>query len=188
MTASDPFALPDDLPVPEDDGACQHLEGARLPSVSLASTTGGPVDLSKIAGTIVVYCYPRTGRPGEALPEGWDDIPGARGCTPQACAFRDHYQKIRSHAAEVFGLSAQGTDYQKEMVSRLHVPFPVLSDENLTFASALRLPTLTVEAMTLIKRLTLIATDGTIEKIFYPVFPPHKNPDDVMAWLQASGG
>ncbi len=187
MSASDLFELPEDLPVPEDDGACRHLEGARLPSVTLPSTTGGAVDLSKIAGTIVVYCYPRSGRPGEALPEGWDDIPGARGCTPQACAFRDHYQEIRAHVAEVFGLSTQGTDYQKEMVSRLHVPFPVLSDENLAFASALRLPTLTVEAMTLIKRLTLIATDGTIEKVFYPVFPPHKSPDDVIAWLQESG-
>ena len=187
MPASDPFELPEDLPVPEDDGAGRHLEGTRLPSVSLPSTTEGTVDLSKIAGTIVVYCYPRTGRPGEALPEGWDDIPGARGCTPQACAFRDHYQEIRAHAAAVFGLSTQGTDYQTEMVSRLHVPFPVLSDEDLAFASALRLPTLTVEAMTLIKRLTLIATDGTIEKVFYPVFPPHKNPDDVIAWLQASG-
>jgi peroxiredoxin len=187
MPASDPFELPEDLPVPEDDGAGRHLEGARLPSVSLPSTTGGPVDLSKIAGTIVVYCYPRTGRPGQALPVGWDEIPGARGCTPQACAFRDYYQEIRVHAAEVFGLSTQSTDYQKEMVSRLHVPFPVLSDENLAFASALRLPTLTVEAMTLIKRLTLIATDGTIEKVFYPVFPPHKNPDDVIAWLQANG-
>ena len=187
MSKIDPFELPEDLPVPEDDGACRHLKGARLPSESLPSTTGGAVDLSKIAGTIVVYCYPRTGRPGQALPEGWDDIPGARGCTPQACAFRDHYQEIRAHAAEVFGLSTQGTDYQKEMVSRLHVPFPVLSDENLTFAGDLRLPTLTVEAMTLIKRLTLIATDGTIEKVFYPVFPPHKSPDDVIGWLQGSG-
>ncbi len=188
MSKIDPFALPDDLPVPEDDGACRHLEGTRLPSVSLPSTTGGAVDLSKFAGTIVVYCYPRTGRPGEALPEGWDEIPGARGCTPQACAFRDHYQEIRVHAAEVFGLSTQDTDYQKEMVSRLHVPFAVLSDESLAFASALRLPTLNVEAMTLIKRLTLIATGGTIEKVFYPVFPPHKHPGDVVAWLQASGG
>lgn len=184
MTATDPFALPEDLPVPKDDGACRHLEGTRLPSVSRPATTGGTVDLSKIAGTVVVYCYPRTGRPGEELPNGWDAIPGARGCTPQACAFRDHYQEIRACGAEVFGLSTQSTEYQKELVSRLHVPFAVLSDETLEFAAALRLPTFTVASMTMIKRLTLIATGGVIRKVFYPVFPPHKNPDDVIAWLQ----
>lgn len=187
MSAHNPLELPKDLPVPKDDGACRHLEGARLPSVLLRSTAGGIVDLSKIAGTVVVYCYPRTGQPGEEPPNGWDAIPGARGCTPQACAFRDHYQEIRACGAEVFGLSTQSTEYQKELVSRLHVPFTVLSDETLEFVAALRLPTFTVASMTMIKRLTLIATDGVIRKVFYPVFPPHKNPDDVIAWLQKAG-
>ncbi len=184
MSAHDPFALPKDLPVPKDDGACRHLEGTRLPSVSLRSTTGGTVDLSEIAGTVVIFCYPRTGRPGEATPDGWDAIPGARGCTPQTCAFRDHYLEIRACGAEVFGLSTQSTEYQKELVSRLHVPFAVLSDETLEFAAALRIPIFTVAAMAMIKRLTLIATDGVIRKVFYPVFPPHKDPDDVIAWLR----
>lgn len=184
MSASDPFELPKDLPVPKDDGACRHLEGTRLPSVSLRSTTGGIVDLSTIAGTVVIYCYPRTGRPGEELPDGWDAIPGARGCTPQTCAFRDHYQEIRACGAEVFGLSTQSTEYQKELVSRLHVPFTVLSDETLEFAAALRLPTFTVASMTMIKRLTLISASGVIKRVFYPIFPPHKNAGDVIAWLQ----
>ena len=186
MSTSDYLELPKDLPVPKDDGACRHLEGARLPSVSLRSTTGGTVDLSKISGTVVVYCYPRTGRPGEEPPDGWDAIPGARGCTPQTCAFRDHYQEIRACGAEVFGLSTQNTEYQKELVSRLHVPFPVLSDETLEFAAALRLPTFTVASMIMIMRLTLIATGGVIKKVFYPVFPPHKNAGDVIAWLQGA--
>ncbi len=187
MSGNDPFALPKDLPVPKDDGACRHLQGTRLPSVSLRSTTGGTVDLSEIAGTVVIFCYPRTGRPGQKLPDGWDAIPGARGCTPQTCAFRDQYQEIRACGAEVFGLSTQTTEYQKELVSRLHVPFSVLSDETLEFAAALRLPTFTAAAMEMIKRLTLIATDGVIKKVFYPIFPPHKNAGDVLAWLQAAG-
>ena len=186
MSAHDPFELPKNLPVPKDDGACRHLEGARLPSVSLRSTTGGTVDLSKISGTVVVYCYPRTGRPGEEPPDGWDAIPGARGCTPQTCAFRDHDKEIRACGAEVFGLSTQSTEYQKELVSRLHVPFTVLSDESLEFATALRLPTFTVASMIMIMRLTLIATGGVIKKVFYPVFPPHKNAGDVIAWLQGA--
>ena len=186
MSQSDFFDLPDDLPVPEDDGASQHLAGMRLPSVSLPSTAGGKVDLSEQPGRIVVYCYPMTGRPGVPLPDGWDTIPGARGCTPQACAFRDHYQEIKALGAGVYGLSTQSTDYQKEMAARLHVPFPVLSDEDLAFASALRLPTFSGGSLTLIKRLTLIVNDGAIEKVFYPVFPPHENPDQVISWLQSA--
>ena len=188
MTATDPFALPEGLPVPMDDGACRHLEGTRLPSVPRPSTTGGTVDLSKIAGTVVIYCYPRTGRPGEELPNGWDAIPGARGCTPQACAFRDRWHEIRELGADVYALSTQDTEYQKEMVERLHIPFPVLSDDMLVFTKALRLPTFAVGSMILIKRLTFIAKDGVIEKVFYPVFPPHVNPDDVIAWLKETNG
>ena len=181
--SDDLYTLPDGLPVPVDDGRCNHLPGTRLPAVALTSTGGGTLDLSMIGGTVVVYCYPRTGRPDRALIEGWNDIPGARGCTPQTCSFRDHHREITGLGARVYGLSAQTTEDQKEMVERLHVPFEVLSDTGLAFAKALALPTFTVAGMTLIKRLTLIATAGTIDKVFYPVFPPHRNADDVIAWL-----
>jgi peroxiredoxin len=175
--------LPQDLPVPEDDGACDHLTGADLPSLSLPSTNGDEVDLSARPGTTVVYIYPRTGRPDQELPTGWNQIPGARGCTPQSCAFRDHYQELQALGGEVYGLSTQDTDYQREAVERLHLPFPLLSDEDLRFASSLSLPTFDVDGMTLIKRITLICADGKIAKVFYPVFPPDKNAEDVIAWL-----
>lgn len=175
--------LPENLPVPEDDGACDHLPGLRLPPVLLLSTAGRTVDLSTLPGITVVYCYPRTGRPGEPLPAGWDEIPGARGCTAQSCAFRDHYQELEAVGARVFGLSTQDTEYQREAVERLHLPFELLSDAELRFARALRLPTFEVEGMTLIKRLTLVIEDGQIVKVFYPVFPPQRNPEEVIAWL-----
>lgn len=176
--------FPPDLPVPEDDGACDHLPGASLPSISLAATDGRVVDLSQHEGTAVVYIYPRTGRPDQELPAGWNDIPGARGCTPQSCAFRDHHAELRELGATVYGLSTQDTDYQREAVDRLHLPFALLSDEHLSFTRALKLPTFEVEGMTLIKRITLIARDGRIEKVFYPVFPPDRNAEDVAAWLR----
>jgi peroxiredoxin len=178
------YELPKDLPVPLDDGACNHLPGMRLPSVLLMSTAGRAVELAKISGRTVVYCYPRTGRPDQEPPQGWNEIPGARGCTPQSCAFRDHYQELRALGAEVFGLSTQDTKYQKEAVERLHLPFPLLSDENLIFTKALKLPTFEVESVTLIRRLTLILRDGLVERVFYPVFPPDKNADDVIRWLR----
>lgn len=178
------YELPKDLPIPIDDGACNHLLGMKLPSVPLKSTTGRVVDLAKISGRTVVYCYPRTGRPDKDLPQGWNEIPGARGCTPQSCAFRDHYQELRVLGAEVFGLSTQDSNYQKEAVERLHLPFPLLSDENLIFTKAVNLPTFEVEAMTLIKRLTLIIRNGFVEHVFYPVFPPDKNADEVINWLR----
>lgn len=177
------FELPAGLPVPQDDGACDHLPGMRLPSVPLKSTADRVVDLARLPGRTVVYCYPRTGRPGEELPKGWDEIPGARGCTPQSCAFRDHYQELRALGADVFGLSTQTTAYQREVAERLHLPFELLSDEQFAFTRALRLPTFVVDAMTLIKRLTLVARDGRIEKVFYPVFPPDQNAATVQAWL-----
>jgi peroxiredoxin len=177
------YELPPNLPIPVDDGACDHLPGLRLPSVPLRSTAGQAVDLSRLEGRTVVYCYPRTGRPGQEIPKGWDEIPGARGCTPQSCAFRDHYGELRVLGARVFGLSTQTTDYQREAVERLHLPFELLSDETLAFARALRLPTFEVESMILIKRLTLILLDGRVEKVFYPVFPPDKNAEQVIAWL-----
>lgn len=180
------YELPKNLPVPVDDGACAHLAGIRLPSLPLLSTGGRQVDLSQLAGRTVVYCYPRTGHPDREVPAGWDQIPGARGCTPQSCAFRDHYRELLDlGVGAVFGLSTQDSAYQCEVVERLHLPFQILSDERLDFARALKLPTFTVEGMTLIKRLTLIVRDGVIEKVFYPVFPPDANAREVIFWLQA---
>jgi peroxiredoxin len=176
--------LPPDLPVPEDDGACDHLTGMTVPPIALPATDGTTVDLSELPGTVVVYIYPRTGRPDQPVPTGWDDIPGARGCTPQSCAFRDHHAELQQLDAAVYGLSTQDTEYQREAVERLHLPFSLLSDEQLRFARALNLPTFTVEGMTLIKRLTLIAREGRIVKVFYPVFPPDQNAEDVITWLR----
>ncbi len=178
------YQLPDDLPVPEDDGACGHLPGMTLPSVPLLATDGRQVDLAVLSGRTVVYAYPRTGRPDQPLPEGWDAIPGARGCTPQSCAFRDHHAELRELGADVYGLSTQDTDYQQEAVERLHLPFALLSDNSLALTRALRLPTFEVDGMTLHKRLTLIIHDGAIEHVFYPVFPPDRNAGDVIAWLR----
>ena len=175
--------LPYNLPVPSDDGACDHLPGMRVPSVSLPSTLGRLVDLSSLAGRTVIYCYPRTGRPGEEMPPGWDDIPGARGCTPQSCAFRDQHAELEKLGARVFGLSTQTAEYQREVVERLRLPFELLSDAKLSFASALQLPTFEVEDMVLLKRVTLVLRDGIIEHVFYPVFPPDKSAEQVIAWL-----
>ena len=184
MTRSDNlYELPEKLPVPTDDGACDHLPGLAMPSVSLHSTAGRLVDLSRLTGRTVVYCYPRTGHPDQDPPTGWNEIPGARGCTPQSCAFRDHYRELQALGAQVFGLSTQDTNYQREAVERLHLPFELLSDEDLAFATALRLPTFTVDSIVLIKRLTLIIRDGRIEYVFYPVFPPDKNADEIVSWL-----
>jgi peroxiredoxin len=144
------------------------------------------VDLSSLPGRTVVYCYPRTGKPGQDLPRGWDEIPGARGCTPQSCSFRDHHAELRALGARVFGLSTQSTGYQREAAERLHLPFELLSDEGLAFAKGLDLPTFEVEGMTLIKRLTLIIDNGRIENVFYPVFPPGENAEEVVAWLSGA--
>lgn len=176
--------LPAGLPVPVDDGACDHLRGMAVPPIPLRSTAGRWVRLSELTGRTVVYCYPRTGEPDRDPPPGWNEIPGARGCTPQTCAFRDHHAEIRALGAQVFGLSTQTTRYQAEMVERLHVPFEVLSDADLLMARALRLPTFTVEGMTLIKRLTMFLMDGVIEHVMYPVFPPDRNAEDVLARLR----
>jgi peroxiredoxin len=178
------YELPNNLPVPQDDGACAHLTGVRVPAVLLRSTAGGMVDLSRLSGRTIVYCYPRTGKPDQEMPAGWNDIPGARGCTPQSCAFRDHYRDLRALGiSAVYGLSTQDSDYQREAVNRLELPFELLSDEKLEFASALNLPTFDVEAMTLIKRLSLIVHDGVIEQVFYPVFPPDANAAAIVHWL-----
>lgn len=177
--------LPANLPVPKDDGGARHLQGMALPDLALRSTANHMVNLSKVtAPRVVIYCYPMTGRPGVALPAGWDDIPGARGCTPETCGFRDHHKELQNLKAEVFGLSVQSTDYQQEMVARLEVPFEVLSDERMAFTNALRLPTFVAGGMTLLKRLTIVARNGRIEHVFYPVFPPDTHADQVIAWLK----
>jgi peroxiredoxin len=178
--------LPKNLPVPKDDGGARHLRGMAMPDLDLPSTANRRVNLSKIsAPRIVIYAYPMTGRPGATLPAGWDDIPGARGCTPETCGFRDHHKDLAKLGAEVFGVSTQSTEYQQEMVKRLEVPFEVLSDEQFALTRALRLPTFTVEGMTLMKRLTLIVGDGRIEQVFYPVFPPDTHAERVIAWLKS---
>jgi peroxiredoxin len=174
------------LPVPANDGACDHLTGLPLPALALMSTADAPVVLAQLPGISVIYCYPRTGRPDEQPPDGWELIPGAKGCTAQSCAYRDHYQELRQvGVAQVFGLSTQATPYQQEAVSRLHLPFALLSDAELAFTHALRLPTFDVAGMTLIKRLTLVAVRGVIVKVFYPVFPPDQNATEVLTWLSA---
>ena len=170
-----PYVLPDDLPVPVDDGAADHLEGSEMPALSLPATSGDALDLREAArGTLVLYVYPRTGRPGEPLPEGWNDIPGARGCTPQSCAFRDHFGELRTLGADVLGISAQP------------LPDQILSDPELALADARALPTFEVAGMRLYRRLTVVARAGRIVKAFYPVFPPDRNAADVVAWLQGS--
>jgi peroxiredoxin len=186
--ATDPYMLPPDLPVPLDDGAADHLVGTAIPALALPSTAGRDIDLGLAAaeGTLVVYLYPRTGRPGEPLPTGWNDIPGARGCTPQSCAFRNHHDELRSLGADVLGLSAQTLADQVEFAERVGLTYPILSDPDLQLAEALGLPTFEVAGMHLYRRLTLIAREGRIAKAFYPVFPPDRNAADVLAWLESA--
>ena len=176
--------LPSNLPRPEDDGAANHLVGMRLPSLLLQGTNGKAVDLSKIAGLLVVYGYPMTGQPHVPLPEGWNDIPGARGCTPQTCGYRDHYDVFKDMGVEVFGLSVQSTAYQQEMAARLHLTFQVLSDSRYQFTNALNLPTFDVAGMTLLKRLTLIVKDAVIIAVHYPIFPSDSDASWVLNYLE----
>jgi len=183
------YTVPPDLPVPRDDGACDHLRGIELPSISLRATTGNMVDLStEGAPWVVIYCYPRTGRPDQEPIGGaaaWNAIPGARGCTPQSCAYRDHHAELSVLGARVYGLSTQDSEYQREAVERLHLPFPLLSDERCEFTSALKLPTFRAGTTRLIKRLTMIVRARRIEGVFYPVFPPDADAQHVIAWLTA---
>jgi peroxiredoxin len=189
VSANQPSLLEVDwskIPAPEDDGAARHLTGMAVPDIALAATDGTQVSLAKVPGRVVVFAYPRTGQPGQPSPvDDWDMIPGARGCTPQTCAFRDlHKVLISAGAARVFGLSTQDTAYQREAAERLHLPFPLLSDEKLALTNAMRLPTMQVAGMTLIRRLALVVVDARIAKVFYPVFPPDRNAGDVLAWLE----
>jgi peroxiredoxin len=182
----DPYTLPADLPRPEDDGAASHLAGMRIPAVELAATDGRAVRLDELGGLTIVYAYPRTGVPGEpSLVDAWDLIPGARGCTPETCAFRDHHADLLgAGASAVYGLSTQDTGYQRELAERLHLPFPILSDDGLELAGALRLPTFEVAGRRLLKRLTLAIDGGEIVRVWYPVFPPDTHALDVLGWLR----
>jgi peroxiredoxin len=173
------------IPAPVDDGAAAHLVGMKVSAVSLPATDGRTIDLSALPGRTVMYAYPRTGKPGIANPEAWDQIPGARGCTPQSCSFRDHFAELKSLGVDfIFGLSTQSTAYQHEAAERMHLPFAILSDETLAFASAMRLPTFQTSGMSLLKRLTLVIKDGVVEHVFYPVFPPDQDAANVILWLK----
>jgi peroxiredoxin len=187
---SDFGSLPPDLPVPEDDGGADHLPGAELPSVALPVAGGGQFDLrgSGAAGTLVAFVYPRTGTPGKSMPPGWDDIPGARGCTPQSCAFRDRHHAFAELGATVVGISAMDPAEQAAFGEREEIPYPLLNDGPLVLRDRLGLPTFDVHGTTLYKRLTFVAEGGRIEKVFYPVFPPDANAEQVEAWLRLPPG
>jgi len=183
----DAYTLPEGLPAPEDDGACDHLPGLSMPSLTVDSSQG-PLSLRALAvQRLVLYVYPRTGRPERLTPAGWDDIPGARGCTPQSCAFRDHHAELRALGAELAGLSAQPLDDQLEFAERNHIPYPVIADPDRRLGAALRLPTFEFEGDTLYKRVTLVFEGAHVAKFFYPVFPPDRNAADVSAWLRGRG-
>jgi len=187
--STDLTSLPPDLPIPQDDGAADHLAGLALPRLELRATSGRTVDLHGLAtGTLVLFVYPRTGRPGADPLPGWDEIPGARGCTPQACSFRDLHAELAEAGALVAGLSAQTHEEQLEASERLELPYPLLADPELRLAAALRLPTFEFGGATLYRRLTLVAERGRIARVFYPVFPPDANAAEVLAWLRARVG
>ena len=189
MTSKSSVDAPDwsSIPAPKDDGATRHLVGARVAAIPLQATNGKQVDLSAHRGRSIVYAYPRTGQPGKDNPPGWDMIPGARGCTPQSCSFRDHFAELKAlGVAQLFGLSTQDPAYQREAAERLHLPFAILSDEHLALTRAMNLPTFMTSRMTLLKRFTLVIDDGIVRHVFYPVFPPDRSAADVIAWLSQS--
>ncbi|MDP2902409.1 MAG: peroxiredoxin [Methylovulum sp.] len=177
------FSIPEDLPIPSNDGACDHLENMLMPNVSLWSADGKEINLSRLSGWNVIFCYPMTGRPGISIPEGWVQIPGAAGCTPQVCSYRENHSELKRNGVNIYGISTQTSEAQKEASNRLGLPYPLLSDAGHAFSSALKLPLFEVGGLKLIKRLTLILNNGEIKKCFYPVFPPDKNVVDVLAWL-----
>jgi peroxiredoxin len=182
---NNPLELPAGLPAPVDDGGARHLVGMAWPDLALPASDGSTINLARMRGRTVVYAFPRTGRPGEALPTGWDAIPGARGCTPQSCGFRDHFAELGAlGVGQLYGLSTQSRDDQREVAQRLHLPFALLSDARLELQRALTLPTFGVDGMTLLRRLTMVLDDGVITKVFYPVFPPDRSAAEVVAWLR----
>ena len=175
------------IPAPPDDGAARHLANMRIASVALPATDGTMIDLAALPGKVVVYAYPRTGKPGVENPDGWDLIPGARGCSPQSCSFRDLFAELQSLGVNrLFGLSTQDTQYQREAAERLDLPFPILSDAQLRLTAAMKLPTFEASGMILLKRLTLVIRDGIIQHVFYPVFPPDQNAREVALWLRSN--
>jgi peroxiredoxin len=189
VTAANYEQLPADLPVPEDDGAAAHLTGAAMPSITLPATSGEAVDLSQLAPRAIVYVYPMTGTPGVPLVDGWDQIPGARGCTPESMGFRDHYEELTGLGARVYGLSVQSTAEQAEAASRLALPYPLLSDSGLVLADRLGLPTFTAsDGVVRYKRLTLVLSPGRIDHVFYPIFPPNQHAAEVLDWLRGQVG
>lgn len=180
------FPLPDDLPVPDDDGAADHLPGLELPALSLPATDGTTVALQDLPARTVIYIYPMTGRPDkDVIPDGWEDVPGARGCTPESRGFRRHYEDLRSNGVRaVFGLSTQSSDYQREARDRLDLPFEMLSDAEWELATKLDLPRFSIDGEEYLKRLTLVVADGEIEHVFYPIFPPDEHAGDVLEWVK----
>ena len=175
--------LPDNLPEPEDDGACDHLLGLQLPDIELGVTPGTSINLSSLPNNTILFFYPMTGRPGVSLPNGWDEIPGARGCTPQACAFRDHHTELTSLGFHVFGVSTQNSSYQNEVKDRLHLPYEMISDSKLKLKKAMTLPTFAIDNREFYKRFTMVVINSRIYKTFYPVFPPNKHAENILAWL-----
>lgn len=184
---SDYIGLPEGLPVPADDGQAQHLVGKPLPPLAFVGTAGSQVQMNALDnGRTIIYVYPMIGKPGVELPSGWDEIPGARGCTPEACGFRDHFGALRAAGvSNLYGLSNQDTEYQVEAAQRLNLPFELLSDANGDMGKALGLPTFEADGRIFYKRLTMVITESRIEKVFYPVFPPDKHAQEVLAWLAA---
>ncbi len=179
--------LPKDLPRPTDDGTADHLQGMAFPDISLQSTEENLINTLEFQhGLTVIYCYPMTGRPDQELPKGWNEIPGARGCTPQALNFKEKYGDFEQKNIRLFGLSTQTTEYQQEMIKRLEIPFPILSDFDFKLTKLLKLPTFNVEGKILFKRLTMVVKDGVIVKVFYPVFPPNENAEEVLNWINKS--
>ncbi|MDP1659179.1 MAG: peroxiredoxin [Methylotenera sp.] len=176
--------LPSNLPIPKDDGAAKHLEGLYLPGIQLNSTDGSLINIGNLAGKWVLYFYPMTGQPNVPLPDGWDAIPGARGCTPQSCSFRDYFAELKLLNTNIVGISSQTTEYQLEAKLRLHLPFELLSDSQLQLKHALNLPVFNIETLELYQRLTMIVDNNRIVKVFYPVFPPDKNAEVVIEWLK----
>ena len=168
-----------------DDGSAKHLEGMALPDISLSSTSGISIKLSALAGNTVIYIYLMSGKPGIPLPDGWDEIPGARGCTPQACDFSNHHQELSALGATVFGLSSQSSDYQLELKQRLHLPFELLSDSQFALQQAMNLPMFETAGLQLYKRLTMIVKANIVKKVFYPIFPPDQHAKEVIDWLKS---
>lgn len=181
------YSLPENLPVPQDDGACAHLEGILLPSLPLRTTANRTIDLAAITKSpTVLFFYPRTGRPDEAAPIGWDEIAGARGCTPQSCGYRDLYSEFQSLGVQVFGVSTQATEFQQELVQRIYLPYEIISDADFNLTNTLKLPTFIFNSIRLLKRAAWFCKDGKIKKVFYPVYPPDKNAETVLNWIKSN--